>query len=417
MKIIDINAQALANTARECAQLANGVSGTIKWIVAHWNLCCQQAGMIQFTTEALYTRRAQLANEMLRIAEQLDRLAEGCHPITGQTAEEAHAEALEMNQILVDEAITAVNAAYDAANTDAVWRMLDAHPRSKPLIDNIEYHYVAMRNDAANGGDVTTAPQRLFGFNPGTTAEKAMRAVVGQAEEDFQAMIEADHVQALADDEARELVAAEQWDDWANAHDSRKTEAQMIESDHEEALKMNEGIDQAFRIIKALDGVHGSASGASACLMRDDYTDVAYLVSVASRMFGDYDEAHSEALEINQSVDRACLVIRAMRGADIEDVLSGIRGAMYQEGMNDIVELAEMAKRVEVTRAHDEALTIDAERQRKLEAIWRNTHHDYKGETGGVRKILVCRGATCLVPVMELTEHEIEQRAHLWNKG
>lgn len=74
---------------------------------------------------------------------------------------------------------------------------------------------------------------------------------------------------------------------------------------HAEALRMNEGIDQAFRIIKALDGVYGAASGASGCLMRDDYTDVAYLVSVASRMFGDYDEAHSEALEADAKFNQA----------------------------------------------------------------------------------------------------------------
>lgn len=99
----NVNYTALANTARECAQLANGVSGTIKWIVAHWNLCCQQAELITFTTEARYTRRAALAADMLRMAEQLDRLANGCDAITGEPVA-APVEAVEpVEFVAVDE--------------------------------------------------------------------------------------------------------------------------------------------------------------------------------------------------------------------------------------------------------------------------------------------------------------------------
>lgn len=87
MNAIKLNYTALANTARECAQLANGVSGTMKWIVAHWNLCCQQSDLLTFTTEARYTRRAALAADMLRMAEQLDRLANDCDAITGEPVE------------------------------------------------------------------------------------------------------------------------------------------------------------------------------------------------------------------------------------------------------------------------------------------------------------------------------------------
>lgn len=95
-----LNAQALANNARSCASMANSVSGTIKSIVIHWNLCCQQSKLEGFTTEARYTRRAMLAADMLRMAEQLDNLAEGRHPITGQSADEAYVEALVINSEL-----------------------------------------------------------------------------------------------------------------------------------------------------------------------------------------------------------------------------------------------------------------------------------------------------------------------------
>ncbi|AQT88729.1 hypothetical protein OQ853_06595 [Enterobacter roggenkampii] len=74
----------LANTARECASLANSVSGTIKFIVQRWNQACQAAKMVGFTTEPRYTRRAQLAADMLRMAAQLDNIAEGKDPLTGE---------------------------------------------------------------------------------------------------------------------------------------------------------------------------------------------------------------------------------------------------------------------------------------------------------------------------------------------
>ncbi|HCH0655749.1 TPA: hypothetical protein NKO55_000273 [Enterobacter asburiae] len=74
----------LANTARECASLANSVSGTIKFIVQRWNQACQAAKMEGFTTEPRYTRRAQLAADMLRVAAQLDNIAEGKDPLTGE---------------------------------------------------------------------------------------------------------------------------------------------------------------------------------------------------------------------------------------------------------------------------------------------------------------------------------------------
>ncbi|MGQ3662635.1 hypothetical protein [Citrobacter braakii] len=74
----------------------------------------------------------------------------------------------------------------------------------------------------------------------------------------------------------------------------------------------------------------------------------------------------------------------------------------------------EIGRSIEMESAHTEALTINAERQRKLDAIWRGTHRDYKSSTNGVRSIMVCRGATCLVPLSGLTDKEINQRSTLW---
>jgi hypothetical protein len=50
-------------------------------------------------------------------------------------------------------------------------------------------------------------------------------------------------------------------------------------------------------------------------------------------------------------------------------------------------------------------------REIKLQMIWKKTHRDFKGKVEGKRSILVNReGATCLVPLTDLTDEEIERR-------
>lgn len=53
----------------------------------------------------------------------------------------------------------------------------------------------------------------------------------------------------------------------------------------------------------------------------------------------------------------------------------------------------------------------------QLDLIYRNTHSDYKGVfADGVRMILVCRGATCLVPLEDLTSEEVAKRLPMSKK-
>jgi hypothetical protein len=50
---------------------------------------------------------------------------------------------------------------------------------------------------------------------------------------------------------------------------------------------------------------------------------------------------------------------------------------------------------------------MKTERDKKLAAIWRHTHRDFKGVTNGVRYILVLRdGGTMSVPLDSLTDAE-----------
>ena len=47
----------------------------------------------------------------------------------------------------------------------------------------------------------------------------------------------------------------------------------------------------------------------------------------------------------------------------------------------------------------------------QLDQIYKGTHADFKGVLpDGTRTILVCRGATCLVALEDLTPEEVAQR-------
>ena len=202
MNTQQINFKALANTARECAQLANGVSGTIKWIVAHWNLCCQQADLINFTTEARYTRRAMLAADMLRMADQLDNLAEG-----------------------KDALAVAQRSEWDEMDSFAQWNAIDtAHEEALDLNE---------KRDAIRSGEwVKEAQEQEFNA-------RKMRLMIQNGAYD------AEHSEALEMNEEIDLVrnveamTAEE----AVIDAGRVTDA---ETAHVEALGMNAAFDSSF---------------------------------------------------------------------------------------------------------------------------------------------------------------------------
>ncbi|MBT1509434.1 hypothetical protein KIP88_02870 [Bradyrhizobium sp. SRL28] len=47
-------------------------------------------------------------------------------------------------------------------------------------------------------------------------------------------------------------------------------------------------------------------------------------------------------------------------------------------------------------------------RDRKLAAVWKYKHRDYKGRINGVRYVMVYRNGTMSVPLADLTDAEIE---------
>ncbi|HBC9239901.1 TPA: hypothetical protein KE809_003377 [Klebsiella oxytoca] len=84
------NAIDLARTARsEAESIQNGTKRTIMQIIENWNECVKQAGFMciyDFPTTG-YTRKSQLAADLLRCADQLDEYVEP-NPHAAKTVEQ-----------------------------------------------------------------------------------------------------------------------------------------------------------------------------------------------------------------------------------------------------------------------------------------------------------------------------------------
>lgn len=143
MKTNQINAAALANTAREVIAMCDNKKYTIAKIIAHWNLCVEQSGFTgTFDFPATgYIRKSALVDDFSRCAQQLDRIAADRDPLTGESIhaadprcddegndprewcgndiEAAHAEALEYNAMRHVSKMT-MPAVMDAAHTKAL---------------------------------------------------------------------------------------------------------------------------------------------------------------------------------------------------------------------------------------------------------------------------------------------------------
>ena len=70
-----------------------------------------------------------------------------------------------------------------------------------------------------------------------------------------------------------------------------------------------------------------------------------------------------------------------------------------------------VAPRPSVTKTTNPNAEAEKVHQKALALIYRHTHRDYKGNYGGVKSIMVCRGgASCVVPLDGLTEAEVADR-------
>lgn len=135
---------------------------------------------------------------------------------------------------LSDEVVAVVNACLTnriATTLENLELVRIAHEKAASVQANVErWHAVRVAN--------VTRVVNERGLD--LTAEEIDAAVVHfELEGDDSVGINA-HIQwAILQREYAEMAAACQWDDWANQHDSRKTEAEMIASDHDEALELD----------------------------------------------------------------------------------------------------------------------------------------------------------------------------------
>lgn len=154
----------------------------------------------------------------------------------------------------------------------------------------------------------------------------------------------------------------------------------MLESDHTEALRANELLDTSALVVLNNRDAWKSAS--------------ATVKKLAVAL------AHADALEedgrFNWLHNRWCLFHSSSRLQQEE-----IIGVALEQARQTI-------------EAEEE---YNSQRQWKLEAIWKHTHRDYKGESDGVRSILVCRNGTISIPLEGLTDKEIEQRSSMWQRN
>jgi hypothetical protein len=171
----------------------------------------------------------------------------------------------------------------------------------------------------------------------------------------------------------------------AEGNDSREWCGKDIEVAHAMALAIEAAHTDAIRIDRHIDDM--------TALNIPSYTAMV----LAFKTLREHDEAHTEALEENKRFDwlhnRWCLFYSSSR--------------LQQE---EVIAVAwEQARHI--TEAEAE---YQSQKQRRLEAIWKHTHRDYKGESDGVRTILVCRNGTTSVPLESLSDAEIEQRSSCW---
>lgn len=239
------NAINLAKTARsEAAAIANGTKRTITQIITNWNECVKQAGFMciyDFPTTG-YSRKSQIADDLIRCAGQLDDYCEP-NPHAPQTVEQ---QTREINAVLT--------------------RVLDA--------------------DEA-------------------------------------------HTEALAMNEQFDYYAHPEW------------QRQLLAKAHREALMANTEVDR--RIALSIE--------------RTNRTEFFELTDDHQKRIVNL--CHTEALEIDEAINIAVLVIKAMVGHDIEAILAGVRSGLYQNGINDVCAAGRTALRIAVAEGHAEALEIN----------------------------------------------------------
>lgn len=125
------------------------------------------------------------------------------------------------------------------------------------------------------------------------------------------------------------------------------------------------------------------------------------------------------------TTDVASIVARALKAGESmltvwqERAFKGSVTLIFGRGGHEVIAAnsAALASILKPARelAQQPAQALD--RKQALALIYRHTSRDYKGRLAdGTRSVMVCRGATCLVPLEALTDAEIADRLPLAQK-
>lgn len=86
---------------------------------------------------------------------------------------------MNINETEIKEVLAEDSVVLAAADKVGFWDAYDIIDKSdkRCLLNNFELHYHTLRKHENEGGDMTDAPHKLLGFNPGTTIEQVFISV------------------------------------------------------------------------------------------------------------------------------------------------------------------------------------------------------------------------------------------------
>ncbi|EDY8451032.1 hypothetical protein GQP35_004023 [Salmonella enterica subsp. enterica] len=98
---------------------------------------------------------------------------------------------------------------------------------------------------------------------------------------------------------------------------------------------------------------------------------LADLYSIQSAITAEFGRIETEAQEMDEAINTAVRVIKAMAGHDIEAVLAGVRGGLYRNNVSDVYAAGETALRIAVEESHAEALEMNQRCSELYYRYWR----------------------------------------------
>lgn len=146
--------------------------------------------------------------------------------------------------------------------------------------------------------------------------------------------------------------------------------------DHAEALEADENVNQTaiflsskefrgqwplikpYQLLISISACHAKALGIDAARSKRTAFEENY---TKTKQYNEFDASEvAEALEIDEVINTAVDVIKAMAGHDIETVLAGVRSMMHHYGViTEVCAAAYTALRVAVEDSHTEALELN----------------------------------------------------------